>query len=221
MKSDTPLCPVKCFILFYHFTVPMSVGQGCLPPFSKMFLQLWSTGSDCRMSPPTSHARWPSGSLPHRSWYRPWPGSSRWANCYPRLPPVTYGFRSMSIPAMADRTFGANQTLTWGGVEICGGTIKPIILDLIKSARQKIDQRSFCPQIGKLVDSQFKDLWDWLWEKHLERKSMFHLVEVVWVKSSSLWEPEALAVYHCRGRTSIQSLDKSHIGQEFRTTCTT
>jgi hypothetical protein len=64
----------------------------------------------------------------------------------------------MSIPAMADRTSGANQTLTWGGVEICGGTIKPIILDLIKSARQKIDQRSFCPQIGKLVDSQFKDL---------------------------------------------------------------
>ena len=123
-------------------------------------------------------------------------------------PPVTHGFRSMSIPPPWLLRFAV-------------ALLNPSSWIWVPECPPKIDQRSFCPQIGKLVDSQFKDLWDWLWEKHLERKSMFHLVEVVWVKSSSLWEPEALAVYHCRGRTSIQSLDKSHIGQEFRTTCTT
>ena len=95
------------------------------PHFGRCFFNFDQLALTAGCHLPCLTTQWPSGSLPHRSWYRPWPGSSRWANCYPRLPP---GDPWLSIdvhpPAMA--------------VEICGGTIKPIILDLSARVPAKI-----------------------------------------------------------------------------------
>lgn len=57
-----------------------SIEQKIIMTFVQSAYQLALT-SECHLH---VNAQWPSGILPHRSWYRKWPGSSRWASYYPQ-----------------------------------------------------------------------------------------------------------------------------------------